>query len=86
MVYIVLSISLAASLAISFQYFVINKAKGLSYSEIFIAFYPLLIVPIGLANEHLPNYIITDTLKPILWVGIIGLVLNKSNHLNVRPQ
>ena len=71
--YIVLPISLAVSLVISFQYFIINKAKGLSYSDIFIAFYPLFLVPIGLVNEHLPNYIITDTLKPILWVGIIGL-------------
>ena len=80
--YIVLPISLAISIIISFQYFFARKGKGLSRAEVFIAFFPLFLVPIGLANGHLPNYIITDTLKPILWIGIIGWFKNSSININ----
>lgn len=70
--YIVLPISFAISLVISFRFFFTQKGKGLSHTETFIAFFPLLLIPIALVNGHLLNYIITDTLKPMLWVAIIG--------------
>ena len=79
-VYIVLPISLAVSLAIGVHYFFITGRKSISLGEFFIGFFPILLIPLGLVNEHPLNYIITDTLKPILWVAIICYF--KNTHIN----
>jgi len=70
--YIVLPISMVVSFLIATRFFYTNRGRGLNYVEWFICLFPLFLVPIGIANGHLLNYVFTDTLKPILWVGIIG--------------
>ena len=75
-VYIVIPLGLMVSFVISLNYFINSRGRGLSFLEGIILGYPLLTVPLALINDHPINYIITDSLKPILWIGILGFFKN----------
>ncbi|MEZ9709061.1 hypothetical protein AB4254_10320 [Vibrio breoganii] len=70
--YIVLPISMIVSILISYTFFIQNRGQGLSLVEYIIMLYPMCTIPLAVVNGHEINYIITDALKPILWIGVLG--------------
>jgi hypothetical protein len=76
--YVVIPIGLVISFVIALNYYVSSRGKGLGWIEIIILTYPLLTIPLAFINGHPINYIITDTLKPILWIGVLGFFKNVS--------
>lgn len=70
--FVVVPVSIVISFVVAFHYFILMKAKGLKYLELFIVVYPVLLVPLAMYNDHESIYVLTDVLKPIFWIGIIG--------------
>lgn len=74
--FIFVPISILFSLYLSIKYYFSCYGKGLGWIEIFIAFYPVILVPVGLASGNEFNYVLTDAIKPLMWIGIIGYYKN----------
>jgi hypothetical protein len=69
---LVVILSLLVSFIIAGQFFLSRWGRGLNPLEYFIGFFPLLLIPLAVFNNHPLNYIITDAIKPIAWIGIVG--------------
>ena len=70
--YFSLMIGFAISLWIAGHFYFKKNGQGLSLTEYFIGFFPILLIPLAVSSDHPLNYVITDVVKPLAWIGIVG--------------